>query len=41
MLAAVHLDNEAVFNRHEVGDVRADRPLPTKFVPGQAPTAQH
>jgi hypothetical protein len=40
MLAAIHLNDQALAYRSEVGDVRPDWPLTTKFVSGQTTVAQ-
>jgi hypothetical protein len=39
MLPAVDFDNEAIGDRGEIGDVRSDRPLSAKLIPGQSAVA--
>jgi hypothetical protein len=40
VLTAVDFDNETVSDRHEIRDIRSNRPLATKFVPDRTPIAQ-
>jgi hypothetical protein len=40
MVAPVDFDNQTVSDRREIGNIRANRPLPAEFVSGQSAIAQ-